>query len=363
MSRKPKTPLRPILLTVTESQPEALFVSIRQILKKKLPAPQAVKLLTTPRGRHRFMELVRPLETNEILLGDQLVKVSPDDIELFTNAKGVPVESVYCGQGLQDAGDCLLTLIRDLTKDDTTALYLTVPSTSPLASYATLAMSYFARPQDQLFLITHKAAEKAPETIDAAWLDFSGHLRADDDYEVVLLKYALLRDKFRRPTAQREAEREGAAALAESVGHEIFFNLPRSEIVSRSGTRVHMEPTLLAFYYWLADRASRLLPGPNPAAKQAAQEFILVREYVMSHAVRSRQKSTRLDKSAQDILNSTEAFQKFFVEKKAMVNRVLKESLSSAEFKALQIVGVGRRPQQFTVLLKEGDVRVKESRR
>jgi len=347
MSRKPKTPLRPILLTVTESQPEALFVSIRQILKKKLPAPQAVKLLTTPRGRHRFMELVRPLETNEILLGDQLVKVSPDDIELFTNAKGVPVESVYCGQGLQDAGDCLLTLIRDLTKDDTTALYLTVPSTSPLASYATLAMSYFARPQDQLFLITHKATEKAPETIDAAWLDFSGHLRADDDYEVVLLKYALLRDKFRRPTAH----------------HEIFFNLPRSEIVSRSGTRVHMEPTLLAFYYWLADRASRLLPGPNPADKQAAQEFILIREYVMSHAVRSRQKSTRLDKSAQDILNSTEAFQKFFVEKKAMVNRVLKESLSSAEFKALQIVGVGRRPQQFTVLLKEGDVRVKESRR
>lgn len=363
MPRKPKIPLRPLLLTVTESEPEALFVSIRQIMKKGLPVPQSVKLLTTPKGRHRFVELVRPLETNEIPLGDQIVKVAADDILLFTNAKGIPVESVYYGRGLQDAGDSLLTLIRDLTKDDATALYLTVPSTSPLASYATLAMSYFARPQDQLFLITHKSTAKAPEVIDAAWLDFSGHLRADDEYEVVLLKYALLREKFRRPTPKREPERENAAALAASTGHEIFFNLPRCEIVSRTGARVRLEPTLLAFYYWLADRAARLLPGPNPADKQAAQEFLLVREYVMRHAVRNHQKNTRLDKSAQDILNDTEAFQKFFVEKKAMVNRVLKENLSSAEYKALEIVGVGRRPQQFTVLLKEGDVRVKESRR
>ncbi len=352
MAKKTATPLRPVLLTVTEGRPDVLFLSLRLLMKEGLAAPEALKLLTTREGREAFLDLIRPLENHELKLGENTVPLD-DVVELFTNPGGDPVDNVAADDGLQSAGDSLIAAVTDLTKDAQTALCLTMPATSPLVAFAEAAMARLARPQDHLLLITAHGDEPLP-SFDARWLDFTQKLAEDDRFEAVLLQTALLRDKFRL-SAPTNAERKTSKRITEHRHCDLIFDLPESEIITRTGIHVHLEPSLLAFYWWLVNRVVNQRPGPNPGEPQAAREFLEVREYVLRNTLKHRGRNTRHARSAQVILADTDAFRKFFTEKKAFINRALEDSLSPYEFRQLKIVSIGRRPwQKYTVLFGKG---------
>lgn len=341
--------LGPTLLTVTDRRPELLAVALMLHQEAGLPPPSDVKILTTRSGRSRLLDFATPLRNDMSRYTARQRPVTSDDIELFTDEAGEPVHDLESEAALSNAGDSFLTTVRDLTQDDARALHIIIPANSPLASFATLAMTYFARPQDRFSLLI----TPAEFWIDDCFFDLAACQPLAKKCSLLEIHTALLRSQYMAFCEElKNVPRVRAWQLAQGGQPALAFNFLDCEVIIHSRYRVSLEPSQLSFYYWLASRASQLKPGIHPTDENAALEFLWVRQYVLNYAVKNPVKNSRRDKSAQTLLTTKEAFHKFFDEKKSAVNRRLKEVLPVALYKRYQIVGTGTRPKKYTVPLK-----------
>ncbi len=349
-----------VLLTVTERDPELLAIALQLHAKVGLPLPSRVRIMTTDSGRGSLLDFITPACNDLSSFTKEQRPVTREDIVAYTNERGEPLGRLATSEELRDAGDSLLTEVRDLTQSTKTALHIIIPADSPVASFATLAMTYFGRPQDRLSLLIAPPARDS--RISDYFFDTASALRRSENCSLYQITTVSLRDKYEATNRDLNTvpQRVRASDLARQSTPELTFDFPKGEVIVRPGIHVALSPSLLAFYYWMALRAAKEMRPVVPATDaEAVIEFLWVRNRVLNYAVKDQGPNSRLEQSANQMLASQAAFQKFFDEKKSSVNHALQEALASKRLfrrYGIHVVSEGVRPKHYAIPMQGGQL-------
>lgn len=351
-----------ILLTVTDHDPELLAVALEQHAKAGLPPPSQVRIMTTDSGRGSLLDFITPSINDLSSFTKEQRPITPNDIVAYTDERGETIGRLATSEELRDAGDSLLTEVRNLTQSPKTALHIIIPADSPVASSATLAMTYFGRPQDRLSLLIAPPATNSSSRISDYFFDKASALRRSESCSLYKVATVSLRDKYEAMNRDLNTvpQRVRASDLARESTPELTFDFSKGEVIVRPGIHVALSPSLLAFYYWMALRAAKEMRPVVPATDaDAVIEFLWVRDRVLNYAVKEQGPNSRLEQSAHQMLTSQAAFQKFFDEKKSNVNHALQEALASKRLfrrYGIHVVSEGLRPKHYAIPMQGGQL-------
>ncbi len=343
---KRKMSNRRILLTVTDENPSAFLQTLWATYNHQRPLPNEIQILTTAPGCEVLQTSV--FEEKEGSFGRLCEKLkikipfNSDFVKVLTDNDGREIERLDTPRLLSAAADCLLTHIRNLTKDPGTAIDLTLPATSPLAGFACTVMSYFGRDEDEVVLLT--AAGDAPD----AKLDteaFCDGCRAAvlDLLPIVYPHYrervsCALTAGIDRLTLAQVLEKT-QPALAKPV---LRLDLSAGLLICREHA-VPLEASVFALYLWMVNR--RLAGKPDVAAydEGADEEYLQTYAYVVSKGrTRSVKENSHVQALREKIGDGSLDFRAYFLERKSRIKQVLSRHMGAIAASEFTIRGFGR---------------------
>ena len=248
----PTAPVRRILLCVTDDDPLSFLQTFAAIKIEGRPLPTEIRILTTPEGQQNFLEKVWMREDGSFfkLCEALAVKVPlvPGDVRLFTDTEGRAVKRLTSPQAVTDAGETLLTLVRDITQDGDTALHLSLPETHPLTPTAALAQACFGRPQDELTFLSQPTPSplKLRRHLTLAFLE---DLIASPIGFLTTQLCPSLRSEMDEATLSGK-DRPVLARLSAFFTVTLTLDIPRCTVICE-GRPLRLEPALFAVYLWL----------------------------------------------------------------------------------------------------------------
>lgn len=245
-------PNRRLLLCVTDDDPLSFLQTFAAIKIEGRPLPTEIRILTTPEGQQNFLEKVWMREDGSFFKLCEALSVKvplvPNDVRLFINAEGRTVKRLTSPQAVTDAGETLLTLVRDITQDKSTALHLSLPEEHPLTPTAALAQACFGRPQDELTFLTQPT--KSPLQLRRhLTLAFLEDLMASPIGFLTTQLCPSLRSEMDEATLSGR-DRLVLARLSAFFTITLTLDIPRCTAICE-GRPLRLEPALFAVYLWL----------------------------------------------------------------------------------------------------------------
>lgn len=356
-----------ILLCIVEDDPTPVLQTLFTLKKNSCEMPECIHALATPQGKQNLIDYIWLRGDGGLARFNErfgtAIKMSPKDIDVFSDAEGTSLSNLSAAESFGAAGDSLLTWIRDKAKDPNTALQIALPASHPLAAIASLAFEYFARPQDRFWLVLSSA--QAPMPLER--LAFSSTLA-----DCILLTTDLFRlnPRLRRPESLAIAEgneRVKLELLQKCCEPLLVLDVGNCNvIVNHDGdkTIVHLETSQFAIYLWLAQRKYEQLDDLNPRDPGAVNEFVDVHNTLLKQTMGEieAKRSLRAFSMPIKLLHDSYSFGRYFYMKKSKINKALKNILPSNIFEKVQIIGIGQRPKKFSINVERAQVQISVNR-
>jgi CRISPR-associated protein (TIGR02584 family) len=285
---------RKILLAVSGLSPQVVTETLYALTQEQSPAfiPDQVILLTTQEGAERaklglltgstaqFHQFCRDYKLQGIQFNESCIRV-------ITNSQGEPLSDIRTPQDNTDVADFICQVVRELTEEDTELHVSIAGGRKTMGYYLGYALSLFGRPQDKL---SHVLVSEHYESNPDFWYPTPEHkviyTRDDKPLDAAMAKVYLaeipfvrLREFLPETTPIKHRGFNDTVSLMQSLASKTLrLNIEQSCIKLGSLT-IKLEPSLFAFYLWLAERAKASMlpivkPGKQEFNQQYAQEYL-----------------------------------------------------------------------------------------
>ncbi len=276
----PSTYPRRLLLAVTGLSPQVVTETLYALALHHQPpfVPTEIRLITTQEGRERarlsllhpksgwFHRMRRDYALPEISFTDA-------DIQVLLDNDGKPLSDIRTPADNARAADAMTELVRELTLDPAVALHASIAGgRKTMGFYLGYALSLFGRTQDRLsHVLVNAPYESHPqffyptpdsEVIHTPPPDSRPFDTKDARVTLAEIPFVRLRDGLERDLLEGRAGFSTVVAEAQRALPPVALELdPSNCTLSAGGERFRMQPAAFAFYWMLAERARRGLPG------------------------------------------------------------------------------------------------------
>lgn len=348
------TPTRSILLAVTGLTPQVVTETLYALRRERAPLPTEVHILTTSEGAERArLTLLKDHWFDKLCADYALSGIAFDasHIHILKNAAGEVLADIRSEQDNRAMADAIGEWVRQFTADGNASLHVSIAGgRKTMGFYAGYALSLYGRPQDRLshvlvsadyeshpnfyyptpysqIIYTNDKAQKPLDTAQA---------------EVTLAKIPFVRLRHGLDKALLDGRGSFSAAVAnaqQALGPASLQIDLAARLIVAQGISVKLSPADLAFYSWLARRQLQAMQAPkcpSEGAPESGYAEAYLREY--------RQITGELGMTERTLSALQDGMSKaFFEQRKAKLNRQLKDALGFAAEKYL-ITAAGKRP-------------------
>lgn len=153
---KPEHFKRRILLAVAGGSPAILTETLYALAKETNPPylPTEIHIITTTKGRQSLQPLLGENSKISALAQDyglELPNIPEGNIHVITDVSGKPLFDITTAADNESAADKITDKVRELTKDDTASIYVSIAGgRKTMSYYLGYAMSVFGRVQDRM---------------------------------------------------------------------------------------------------------------------------------------------------------------------------------------------------------------------
>lgn len=356
MTQAPETYPRRILLALGGMSPQVVTETLYFLCEMRNPpfVPTEVHLITTTVGRDRAIDgLLDEDGAFHDFISDYglqgKIAFTTKHLHLLTAADGQPLVDVRNEDDNIAAADDITEYVRLQTNDPDCAVHVSIAGgRNTLGFYLGYALSMFGRPQDRLSHVLVSAQFEGnanfyfPPPTPEMVLSRDRKLIDTRDAVVTLAEIPFVSLRHGLP----QALLEGKASYSETVAAIRRALAPPRLVIQFDKHRIwcgergiDLPPQLFAFYAWLASNRKRGDEhGGHVNWRDAdnAEKFLAAYRGVVGDMAHDFEETAKMLKDGMT--------EEFFNEKKARVNRWLKEELGAGAT-AYLIVASGKRPR------------------
>ena len=237
-----------------------------------LLVPTKIQLITTEEGARRARSALLHPERGWFhrLCSDYdlpAIEFGPEDIVVLNKGAGQPLDDIRSREDNRLAANAITAVIRELSRDDASALHVSIAGgRKTMGFYLGYALSLYGRAQDRLsHVLVNAPYESHP---DFFYPPPKSHLipgrdgRSYDaqDARVTLadIPFVRLREALDRDLLAGSASFSDVVEQAQRAVQPIELVLePETCTVTAGGETMHLDPSLFALYWLLAERARR----------------------------------------------------------------------------------------------------------
>lgn len=359
--KSPQDYSRRLLVAVTGLSPQVVTETVYALAVEQRPPfiPTEIHVITTEEGAQRVeLSLLHPESgwfhrlRNDY--GLPSMAFGPEQIHVLRNADGQPLNDIRSPADNTRAADAITGLMRNLTRDDDSALHVSVAGgRKTMGFYLGYALSLYGRSQDRLsHVLVNAPYESHPEffypTLGSRVIyTHPPHNRPYDarDAEVTLadIPFVRLGEGLNPSLIEGTASFSGAVADAQrAIGPpELLIDLPGRRV--RAGSEViDLNPAALAFLAWLARRRAQgeewlACPSEDAPEPSYARAFLTEYRAIIGEMGDDERTANRL---REGMTND------FFSQTKSRLHERLKKLLGERQARPYLISRVGRRVQR-----------------
>ncbi len=284
---------RRIVLAATGLSPQVVTETIYALAVVGQPAfpPTEVRLITTTEGAKRaqlqllhadsgwFHRLRRDYDLPPITF-------SADHIHIIEDADGQPLSDIREPVDNTNAADCITSVVRELTQDDSCALHVSIAGgRKTMGFYTGYALSLYGREQNRLsHVLVNAPYESHPQFFYPTPQSQVIYTRGPDerpfdtrDAQVKLasIPFVRLRDGLDENLLNGKASFSSVVADAQRAIPPVHLELNLANCtVEAGGESFAIKPSLFAFYWMLAERARQGRPGLHWSEEGVATELL-----------------------------------------------------------------------------------------
>lgn len=351
----PETFPRRILLAVTGLSPQVVTETLYHLCRLRTPpfVPTEIHLITTREGaQHAELTLLHPHQGRfRQFLADfglkERIAFDIGHIHVLRDARGKLMDDIRSDADNTAAADAVTALVRQFSSDPDCALHVSLAGgRKTLSYYLGYALTLFGRPQDRLshvlvsppFESNHQFYYPPPQPEVLFTRDDKPINTADAQIMLAEIPFVSLRHGLPEHLLAGESTymETVAAARRSFAAPALVVDHPGRMLVC-GGQGVVLPPQLFAWYAWLARRRKNASDGghANWRSKGIADEFLAEYRRVVGPMAHDYEMAASVLRDGMT--------KEFFEEKKARINRRLRERLGLAAGPYL-IAGSGRRP-------------------
>ena len=357
--QSPETYPRRILLCVTGLSPQIVTETLYALAVRESPAfiPTEIHLVTTKQGaEHARLNLLsrEPGWFHRLCRDYNLedIRFEPENIHTLRSPEGQPLDDIRSLADNEAAANQITELVRSMTHDAQSALHVSIAGgRKTMGFYLGYALSLFGRAQDSLsHVLVSPPFESHPLFYYPTPYESVIHTRDHPPLaldcrkaEVTLAEIPFVSLRHGLPDDLLKGISGYSTVVHAAQSHlgppHLEIDLAAKTVIA-SGKPVSLTPVELAWYAWMARRASaRLEPLAIPA------EGDLVASYAHDYLTEYR----RIARLQGDEDRTTESLRRgmdktFFETHKSRINRKLKQALGMIA-EAYLIQPFGRRPR------------------
>ena len=350
METAPEQAPRRILLAVTGLSPQVVTETLYAlaVARPRPFVPTEIHLITTGEGAERArLTLLDPDEGRFLVMQrdyPQLGAARFAAIHRVCNVLGDALDDIRTDEDNRACADSITSLVRELTADPAAALHVSIAGgRKTMGFYLGYALSLYGRPQDRL---THVLVAEPFEGDHQFYyppprprvLVIRGRPVSTADARVELAEIPFVRLREGLP----DELRTGRAGFTETVAAaqralapaQLTIDLARRQLKA-GGIAVPMPPAQLAFYCLLARRCKKGLEGLRWSDSGVAEE------YLAEYRALSGELSGAYERVARTLRDGMT--EECFEQRKARVNRALRDALGDAACRPYLIAAEGKR--------------------
>lgn len=284
-----------ILLAVTGLSPQIVTETLYALTQTQQPPfiPTEIHLITTAEGAaHARLNLLSgdPGWFHQLRRDYDLPAMRFDDstLHIVTDADGQPLNDIRSPQDNERVADCIADIVRGLTAERDTAVHVSLAGgRKTMGYYLGYALSLYGRSQDRLSHILVSApfeshpefyyptrAQRVIQTREAKPRPLDCR---DAVVELAEIPFVRLRDGLPRELLEGRAHFSDAVREAQKALSPLSLVLdPENRAVRAGGERFTLKPAEFSFYWVLAERAQRGLPGLHWSEPALVDELLAV---------------------------------------------------------------------------------------
>lgn len=353
---KPEHFKRRILLAVAGGSPAILTETLYALAKETNPPylPTEIHIITTTKGRQSLQPLLGKNSKISALAQDygyglELPNIPEGNIHVITDVSGKPLFDITTAADNESAADKITNKVRELTKDDTASLYVSIAGgRKTMSYYLGYAMSVFGRVQDRMshVLVDDKYMSEDfyyPTPQPQMCKPFKGESFDASQVTVKLgeLPFIRLRDGLTDDLLNKENISysdiiEIAQRQLRPIKVELRYKSERKgkpwQLLCSGSEITGLNNAELAVYVWLLQRhkmtrADKLHFNRRPNNEKLAKEFLAVYEQLFGEYNGGFTKAFRALVEDDDGRKKEGMTGKYFSPKKTNINQCLTSSL------------------------------------
>ncbi len=359
---------RRVLLAVTGLSPQVVMETLYALMREGEDAlPHEVHILTTAEGAERARLALlseQPGWFRRLMTDYQLrpIAFEPHHIHVLQGPDGLPLSDIRTAQDNVCAADHIAEFVRGLTANPQVRLHISLAGgRKTMGFFAGYALSLWGRDGDRL---THVLVS---DPYESSWDFFyptpyeriietrNGKLADCRQAVVTLADIPFVRLRHGLPQALLEGQAKFAQAVQAAQGQlgppRLVLDL-QAQSVEAAGRRTTLPAAELAFLAWFARRA---LLGMD--AVECPAEGVPSREHADAYLAEYRRVRGVMGDDGRTAARYRDGMHKAdFEERKSKLKRALTAALGPAA-QAYQVVGEGRRPMRYRLVLPADAVR------
>ena len=344
--KQPHDYSRRLLVAVTGLSPQIVTETLYALAVGQKPPfiPTEIRLITTEEGAERArLSLLHPESGwfHELRTDYDLPSIAfgPEHIHVLKDAAGEPLSDIRSPADNTRAADTITDVVRDLTRDDDTALHVSIAGgRKTMGFYLGYALSLYGREQDRLSHVLVNAPYEShpqffyPTVRSQVIYTPHPHNRPYDtrDAEVTLADIPFVRLRSELPEDLLDGKvRFGDAVIAaqRTIGPpELVIDLPAKRLRA-AGKVIVLGPVQLAFLAWLARRRKQgrewlECPSAGAPERDCAEAFLNEYRVIIGDMGDDERTAQRL---REGMTND------FFSQTKSRLHQTLKKELGSRQ--------------------------------
>jgi len=365
MDNKVMEQYKKILLCVTGLTPQVVTETLYALHKSGASLPTEIYVLTTVEGAERARLTLINDYWFERFFNDYHLPIpafNTTHIKVLHDPQEQPLHDIRSQQDNHAMADGITEMIRQFTADPDSQLHVSIAGgRKTMGFYAGYALSLYGRQQDCLSHVLVSADyESHPQFYyptpysHTIYGNDKTHKPLDTQQaEVILADIAFVRLRH----GLDKQLLEGRSSFTQSVSRAqqaldpatLVVNVKQGEIVAQNIT-IHLKPAEIAFYHWLIQnqlQEKKYISSPNDGAPDKQYALSYLEHYC--NQLGSMGNTERTEKTLKSGMSKS-----FFEQRKARVNRQIKDALGNHAQPYL-ISATGKRPQTYYIIQLERD--------
>ncbi|WP_305908205.1 CRISPR-associated ring nuclease Csm6 [Methylomarinum sp. Ch1-1] len=352
-----ETQTQTILLCVTGLTPQVVTETLYALHQAGAAQPDAIHILTTAEGAERArLTLINDRWLSRFYTDYGLPQALFDDnhIHVLKDPGGQPLQDIRSQQDNQAMADGITELIRQFTSDPHGCLHVSIAGgRKTMGFYAGYALSLYGRDQDRLSHVLVSAHYEShpqffyptPYSQTIYTNDRSNKPLDTRQADVMLADIAFVRLRHGLDDDLLNGQSSFSASVKraqQSLGPQKLIIDLKQRIVIAQGIDIRLKPAELAFYHWLIQNQLQglepiLCPSDGVAEPDYAHAYLMHYRQIIGEMGPGE----RTEQVLQEGMSKS-----FFEQRKARVNRQIKNALQSRAGPYL-IAARGKRPRTY----------------